>query len=57
MAAQANGILVLLDGLPFVDQASQAPLRRFLLRKSGDNSAYVPGKVYMPVDTHGMSLG
>lgn len=53
----ANGGLAFFDGLPLVASDSVPPLRRFLLRKLGEEGPNVESKMYCPVDRHDMTLG
>ncbi|KAE8137395.1 hypothetical protein BDV38DRAFT_292853 [Aspergillus pseudotamarii] len=51
------GTLLVLDGLPVVDQAHRPTLIKFLLRKLDSPGPTDTRKVYMPVDSHQRTIG
>ncbi|KAF2166318.1 hypothetical protein M409DRAFT_55161 [Zasmidium cellare ATCC 36951] len=53
----SSGTLAFFDGLPLVTSDTIPVLRRFLLRKLGEESPSVDSKMYWPVDRHNMTLG
>lgn len=51
------GPLIIVYGLPTVDQTSRTNLNTFLLRQFGEVNPNDHTRIIMPLDQHGLSIG